>query len=68
MRTYFKSIDINNYREDKYYTKVKEENYTESLQLQKIDISLIKNLREYIYNNINELIKFSFLDKKVNME
>lgn len=68
MRTYFKSIDINNYREDKYYTKVKEENHMESLQLQKIDISLIKNLREYIYNNINELIKFTFLDQKVNME
>ena len=68
MRTYFKSIDINNYREDTYYTKVKEENHIESLQLQKIDISLIKNLREYIYNNINELIKFTFLDQKVNME
>ena len=68
MRTYFKSIDINNYREDTYYTKAKEENYMESLQLQKIDISLIKNLREYIYNNINELIKFTFLDQKVNME
>ena len=68
MRTYFKSIDINNYREDTYYTKVKEENHMESLQLQKIDISLIKNLREYIYNNINELRKFTFLDQKVNME
>ena len=68
MKTYFKSVDINNFIYDSYNTKTKKVNHTQALQLQRIDITLVTNLRNYIYKNLKDLIKFSFLDLKVNME
>lgn len=68
MKTYFKSVDINNFIPDSYNTKTKKVNHTQALQLQKIDIPLILDLRNYIYKNLKDLIKFSFLDKEINME
>lgn len=68
MKTYFKSVDINNFIYDSYNTKTKKINHTQALQLQRIDITLVTNLRNYIYKNLKGLIKFSFLDLEVNME
>ena len=68
MKTYFKSIDINNFIYDNYNTKTKEINHTQALQLQRIDLTLVTNLRNYIYKNLKDLIKFSFLDLEIRME
>ena len=68
MKTYFKGVDINDFIHDRYNTKTKKINHTQALQLQRIDITLVTNLRNYIYKNLKDLIKFSFLDKEINME
>lgn len=42
--------------------------YRSSLDVDKLDVSLIANIREYIYKNMKQLIKYSFLADKQTLE
>ena len=59
-----------------YNTDLKDKNYIftncytyrSSLDISKLDVSLINNIREYVYKNMKQLIKYSFLADKQMLE
>lgn len=53
---------------DKSYIFTNCYTYRSSLDIDKLDVSLIANIREYIYKNMKQLIKYSFLADKQILE
>lgn len=53
---------------DKNYIFTNCHTYRSSLDFDKLDVSLIANIREYIYKNMKQLIKYSFLADKQTLE
>lgn len=62
------SSKFSEFEHDKYYTYTKSINFKNSLELFKIDVSIIPNIRDYIYKNLLNLISFKFIDYKIRLE
>ena len=53
---------------DKSYIFTNVYTYRSSLDISKLEISLISNLRDYVHKNMEQLIKYSFLADKQILE